>query len=354
MTIKVKLIGGFAILIGLVALSALIGIAELGGMNTRMNHLVEMSSAQVLLAERLQRSMLELHRAEKNLILASNDPAMETYAKQMEATEQAIATDIKALTQLTSEVGKEQIAAFEAAFTTFKEISQRVREARRKNTNQQAFALSTGDGRVLYNRAEVALRTLMERSEKEATTLRKRADEASRQVALGARTVQSLIQIYRVEKNLLLESKPASLQASEQERQEWQQKVEEGVVLLAKHSTVEAQPLLEAFRAAYAAFKGVSDRVAGLAIASTSPDESGIAWDVSTHEGQAAFVQAEAILQELVKLNEEVSNQSMITADRVALRTLLMAQCLQELIAMHRAEKDFILATSVQEMERYA
>jgi methyl-accepting chemotaxis protein len=98
MTIKVKLIGGFAILIGLVALSALIGISELGGMNTRMNHLVEMSSAQVLLAERLQRSMLELHRAEKNLILASNDPAMATYAKQMEATEQAIATDIKALT----------------------------------------------------------------------------------------------------------------------------------------------------------------------------------------------------------------------------------------------------------------
>ena len=147
MTIKVKLIGGFAILIGLVALSALIGISELGGMNTRMNHLVEMSSAQVLLAERLQRSMLELHRAEKNLILASNDPAMETYAKQMEATEQAIAIDIKALTQLTSEVGKEQIAAFEAAFTTFKGISQRVREARRKNTNQQAFALSTGAAR---------------------------------------------------------------------------------------------------------------------------------------------------------------------------------------------------------------
>src|SRR4030095_7608005 len=44
----------------------------------------------------------------------------------------------------------------------------------------------------------------------------------------------------------------------------------------------------------------------------------------------------------------------MIAADRMATRALQTVQCLQDLIALHRTEKDFILATSVQEMERYA
>jgi methyl-accepting chemotaxis protein len=158
-------------------------------MNGRLSQLVDVSSPQVLLAEHLRQYMLELQRAEKNLILAATDAEMDMYARQMETTERAISKDVEALKKLASEAGKAQIAAFEVAFANFQQISYQVREARRKNTNQQAFALSTGAGRELYYQAEGALRKLTQTNDNEAATLRKRADEAARQVALGARTV---------------------------------------------------------------------------------------------------------------------------------------------------------------------
>jgi methyl-accepting chemotaxis protein len=354
MTIKAKLIGGFTVLIALAALSVLIGISELGGINERLSRLVDVSSSQVLFAEHLQQYILELQRAEKNLILAATDDEMETYARQMETTERAIGEDVEALKKLATDDGKAQITAFEAAFASFKQISYQVREARRQNTNHQAFVLSTGEGRELYDRAEAALRALTQFNDKEAATLRKRADEAARQVALGARTVQALIQMYRIEKNIILEGNATGLQTYEQERAAWKKAVEDGIALLEATVAAEAKPLLENFKTAFAEFKHVSDQVATLALAATSVEESGSAWELSAREGHAAFARAEAALQELVQLNESVNNASMIAADRVATRALQTAQCLQDLIALHRAEKDFILATSVEEMERYA
>jgi methyl-accepting chemotaxis protein len=353
MTIKAKLIGGFTILVVLGALSAIMGIEALKGMNERLRQLVDVASPQVLLAEHLQQYMLELQRAEKNLLLSTTDEEMATYTRQMETTERAIGEDIATLKKLASNKINAQIAAFEAAFANFKQISFQVREGRRKNTNQQAFVLSSGVGRELYDQAEAALRTLTQANDKEAATLRKRADESARQVALGGRTVQALIQMYRVEKNIILENNPAGMQTYEQERTTWKKAVEEGIALLETTITAEGRSRLEHFKTAFAEFRNVSDRVANLAFAVAS-EESDSAWELSTKEGQPTFAKAEAALQELVQLNESVHNASMIAADRVATRALQTAQCLQDLIALHRTEKDFILATSVQEMERYA
>ncbi|HEY7492029.1 MAG TPA: MCP four helix bundle domain-containing protein, partial [Candidatus Tectomicrobia bacterium] len=354
MTIKAKLIGGFTILVVLGALSAIMGIEELRGMNKRLSQLVDVSSPQVLLAEHLQQYMLELQREEKNLILSTTDEEMATYTEQMETTEQAIGEAIAGLKKLASDAINTQIGTFEAAFANFKQISSQIREGRRKNTNQQAFVLSAGVGRELYDRAEAALRMLTQANDKEAATLRKRADDSARQVALGGRTVQGLIQMYRVEKNIILENGMAGMQLYEQERTGWKKAVEEGIALLETTITAEARPLLENFKTAFAEFRTVSDRVASLALIAASEEDSDSAWELSTKEGQPAFAKAEAALQELVQLNESVNNTSMIAADRMATRALQTAQCLQDLIALHRTEKDFILATSVQEMERYA
>jgi hypothetical protein len=160
--------------------------------------------------------------------------------------------------------------------------------------------------------------------------------------------------MYRVEKNIILERNPAGMQTYEQERMSWKKAVEEGMTLLEVTITEEARHLLENFKTACAEFRDVSDQVANLTLAATSKDENDTAWALSAKEGQPAFAKAEAALQELVQLHEAVNNASMIAADRVATRALQTAQCLQDLIALHRTEKDFILTTSVEEMERYA
>jgi methyl-accepting chemotaxis protein len=350
MTIKAKLIGGFTILIALGVLSAIIGLSALGGMNERLSHLVDIANSQVLLAEHLQQYMLELQRAEKNLILSTTDEEMATYTGQMEATERAIGESLERLKTLAAPIIKPRVVAFEAAFANFKHISHQVRAKRRQNTNQHAFSLSTGEGRALYDRAEAALRMLTQVNDHEAATLRKRADEAARQVAMGGRTAQALLQMYRVEKSMPLESHESKLQTYDQERLSWKKAVEESLTLLESNALDEVRPALGVFKTAFTDYTDTSDQVGSLAVAG---DTNG-ALELSNNAGQAAFARAEAALQELVQLNEAVNNASMIAADRVATRALQTAQCLQDLLALHRTEKDFILATSTQEMERYA
>jgi methyl-accepting chemotaxis protein len=319
-------------------------------MNERLSHLVDVSNSQVLLAEHLQQYMLKLQRAEKNLILSTTDAEMATYTEQMEATERAIGESLEQLKTLAAPIITPQVAAFEAAFASFKQISHQVREKRRQNTNQHAFSLSTGEGRALYDRAEVALRALTQVNDNEAATLRKRADEAARQVAMGGRTAQALLQMYRVEKSIPLESNQTKLQTYGQERLSWKKAAEESIGLLDTNAPAEVRPALAAFKTAFTDYANTSDQVLGLAVAGENND----ALELSNNTGQAAFAKAEAALQELVQLNEAVNNASMIAADRVATRALQTAQCLQDLIALHRTEKDFILATSTQEMARYA
>jgi len=204
MTIKAKLIGGFAIVILLVLCSALTSVSELGRMNDRLRHLVDISSRRELLAARIQQHMLALHRAEKNMILAATDEEMATYAEQMEVMEQTLAQELQKLKALVSEEDTRHIAAFETAFADFKQIATQVREARQKNTNQRAFALSVGTGRVLSIQAETILRVITQRYEQDLTRLTRLADVAASRVLLGAHVVQDLLRMQRVEKNIIL------------------------------------------------------------------------------------------------------------------------------------------------------
>ena len=79
MTIKAKLLGGFALEIILVLCIAVTGLSELGRMQERLRYLVDVSSQRQLLTAQIQQHMFALHRAEKNMILAATDDEMHTY-----------------------------------------------------------------------------------------------------------------------------------------------------------------------------------------------------------------------------------------------------------------------------------
>ena len=165
MTIKAKLIGGFALVITLVAFSALSSVSELGRLNDRLRHLVDISSRRELLAARIQQHMLALHRAEKNMILAATDADMARLRGADAGHGADPGTGVGKLKALVSEEDTRHLAAFETAFTDFKQIAAQVREARQKNTNQRAFALSVGPGRTLSIKAETILRVITQRHE---------------------------------------------------------------------------------------------------------------------------------------------------------------------------------------------
>jgi len=354
MTIKAKLIGGFAIVILLVAFSALTSLSELGRMNDRLRHLVDISSRRELLAARIQHHMLALHRAEKNMILAATDEEMTTYAGQMEVMGQTLAKELEKLKALVSEEDTRHLTAFEAAFADFKQIAAQVREARQKNTNQRAFALSVGTGRTLSIRAETILRLITQRHEQELTRLTKRADVAASRVLLGAHVVQDLLRMQRVEKNIILETTLERRKPHEEVRQKATRNIEEVVKQLDLGATLEEESLLATFKRAFQVFRDLSTEAASTALLAETPVEIAAARELSIGKGQAAYDQAEAALKQLADFNDAAHRAAVTAADQAAARTLLTARSLQDVMALQRAEKDAILAISTDEMAQYA
>jgi methyl-accepting chemotaxis protein WspA len=354
MTIKAKLIGGFTLVILLVAFSALTSVSELGRMQDRLRALVDVSSRRELLAARIQQHMLGLHRAEKNMILTATDEEMATYAAQMQAMEETLAQELDKLKALVSEEDMGHLDAFEAAFADFQRIATQVREARQKNTNQRALALSVGTGRTLSTRAEIILRIITQRYEQDLSQLTKLADAAAGRVLLVAHVVQDLLRMQRVEKNIILETTLERRKPHEEIRQKATRNIEETVKQLDLGATPEEEPLLTAFKRAFQAFRDLSSEAASIALLAETLADIAVARELSIGQGQAAYDKAEAALQQLADFNDAAHSAAATAADQAAIRTLLTAQALQDLLALQRVEKDTILTTSTDEMAQYA
>jgi methyl-accepting chemotaxis protein len=354
MTIKAKLLGGFALVIILVLCIAVTGLSELGRMHERLRYLVDVSSQRQLLTARIQQHMFALHRAEKNMILAATDDDMDTYVQQMEATEKTLGEELQTLSALVTKEGGGHIAAFQAAFADFKRIAERVREARQKNTNQRAFALSVGTGRTLSIKAEAMLTLVTRRHEKDLTQLTKRANVAVSRVLLGAHIVQDLLRMQRVEKNMILETTLERRKPHEEVRQAAIRNIEEAVAQLDRGAASEEGALLSTFKHAFEGFRDLSTEAASIALRAETQEDIAAARELSIGKGQAAYDEAEAALKQLVDFNDAAHSAAVTAMDQAVARLLLTAQSLQDFIALQRTEKDAILATSTDELAQYA
>lgn len=354
MTIKVKLIGGFTLVILLLAFSALTSVTELGKMNHRLRHLVDVSSRRELVASRIQQHMLALHRAEKNMILATTDGDMAAYAEQMEVMEQLLMQELEKLKVLVSDADTKHIAAFEAAFADFKNISLQVRAARQMNTNQRAFALSVGPGRTMSIKAETILRIIMQRHEQELARLTKVTDVATSRALIGAHIVQGLLRMQRVEKNVILEPTLERRKPHEEVRQKATRDIEEAVKQLDLGASIDEEPLLATFKRAFQEFRDLSTEAASTALLAATPADIDAARELSIGAGQAAYDKAEEALKQLAEFNDTAYNAAVSAADQATTRTLLTARALQDLIAIQAAEKNALLATSTAEIDQYA
>jgi methyl-accepting chemotaxis protein len=355
MTIKARLIGGFAILLILVSCIAITAMSELGTLNQRLQRLIDVSSQRQLLAARIQRLMLELHRLEKNMILAATDDEMSTYAQQMQTMEQSLLATLDSLKAIVTATHQEGIAAFETAFASFKQIAAQVREAREKNTNRRAFELSTGVGQELYNKAEAALTSLPELGERRREQLSVAAEDAAQWVLSGERMAQALLQARLAERNLLIADSPEGRQVSATQRQKELAGPKEELASLLSRATEEGKPLLERVQLAFAEFATLSDQVASMLGTASTPEAAlQQARQLSGGPAQAAFDKMQAALQEWINQSGDASMLADITAGEATTWTLLANQCMQYLVTLQRIEKNLLLAATADEIEHYA
>src|SRR6266568_2710492 len=113
-TIKLKLASTFAVIIVLAGAMAWFGISSLGSLNTTMGDLLQGPVQRALIEHQLENDMLQILRAEKNMLLADTPNEIAKYdAEELAARSQFVARLDKVVAIGTTE-GRKRIAVLNA------------------------------------------------------------------------------------------------------------------------------------------------------------------------------------------------------------------------------------------------
>ena len=87
MGIAARLIGSFSIIIVIMGIIAASGLIGLSGMNDRLNTVADSTAEKIRIGARINRNLVEINRAEKNIILANSVEKMKEFRKEIQGLE---------------------------------------------------------------------------------------------------------------------------------------------------------------------------------------------------------------------------------------------------------------------------
>ncbi|MFT6389921.1 MAG: methyl-accepting chemotaxis protein, partial [Cellvibrionaceae bacterium] len=111
------------------------------------------AASRALLAARIIQNMLEIHRAEKSLILEATQEGMDQFGDFIHSTEATLNTRLAELREMATAEGRVNIENFSTAWNNFVDINEEVLNTSRENGNAKAFELSSNKGRELSDKA---------------------------------------------------------------------------------------------------------------------------------------------------------------------------------------------------------
>ncbi|MBC9207463.1 MCP four helix bundle domain-containing protein, partial [Roseomonas aerophila] len=161
LTIKAKLAAAFGTIILLASGAAGLGIHQLSTFNDQVEDAMEGPVQRVQIARDVFNAMLMVVRAEKNLLLADTPDAMAAMDRQIvEQRAQALASR-EQLYRLASEQGRRLIGEFDASWSQYVMVQDRLRQLVQNAGRAQAVALSTTELRQLTQQAQTHLQALI-------------------------------------------------------------------------------------------------------------------------------------------------------------------------------------------------
>ncbi len=182
---------------------------------------------------------------------------------------------------------------------------------------------------------------------------------------LSARIEQDLLGIHREEKNLILAQSEEDMNKFAASINERETSMFARIAELEEIASPAGKEQIEAFRADYNRFTNYSNQVREASRRNTNKQAA----ELSGGKGRAQFDRLEATLRAIAERNDAMAEQLMADltenadevtarllneADRATDAAMTSAQLVQNLLAMHRCEKNLILAQTEAEMDAIA
>jgi methyl-accepting chemotaxis protein len=329
LSLKAKLFLVLGILSIVAVAIAFVGITRLGDLNGSLREIVDVTSTKQLCGNQIRASLLAMHRAEKNLILAMTEEEMNKHIESMKNFSKKLEEQRARLAGLMSGDERRQLEEFDKAYAAFKDVQAKVSVVGQKNTKQHAFELSRGTGRDLFERGEKLIRVLAERNEKQVNDVvaglkaasnsdemknkLTSVDDAATRAVLANQVIAGFITLQRIEKNLILETTEEGMQKYAKDLQDRQADLTARLGELEKISTEQGKKEIAEFRTVVANWLDNNRQVTSLSLENSNE----IAQRLSSTEGRAAIDKAEEVLNQISRQADDDMNAAAKAAEQL-------------------------------------
>lgn len=305
----------FSVVLIFIIISFLIGIVglwNLSGMKDQIKNIVNNSTERIILASEINKDLLLVAGAEKNMLISEDETEMGRYAAIIAEAQKRIQKKTKDLSLLVTDAEKKKIKSFESAFNQFMAINKGVSELTLANTNFRAASLSAEKAAPLIvkvnNHVEAVL-TNYEEEFKEAANLfdAMYLAEVGELMKRSARLLGAIRELQNTAQEIIL-SRDTEMTNTLIARMEEQKKpVSQEFEALSSKVNEKSKPDFEAAREAFEGFLATSSEIAELAAQNSNVK----AFEISQVQGRAHLEQAQKIMADLVN-----ASKSGLIADR--------------------------------------
>ena len=161
-TIRAKILVTFGLILLVFTAVVAYSLYNLYQTNNHLNLIVERDAEKIKLAARINQNLLEIARAEKNIVLAKNQQEMDVYAAFTELTLVEMRERRRDLRKLTDAKGHSLLDSFTQVWDQYLLVNEEVRELTRINANVKAKDLSQNEARLFFEQAISSVTSLLE------------------------------------------------------------------------------------------------------------------------------------------------------------------------------------------------
>lgn len=163
-SIKFKLIFMVFTSVAITMLLSFVVLTGLSNMNDNINQLVDIDSTKMDLSNKMIANLIEMHRAEKNMIIALTEKEMNLYRQSYTEAQQKLDSRTILLRELMDDTNK--LDHFQENLKKYKTVFKKIAEYTFDNSNQKAKALLRSDARdkiLLVHQLSSELHKIVER-----------------------------------------------------------------------------------------------------------------------------------------------------------------------------------------------
>jgi methyl-accepting chemotaxis protein/methyl-accepting chemotaxis protein-2 (aspartate sensor receptor) len=295
MTFTQKLVMIIAILVVVASTIAWFGIKGAGNINESLNALVDSDAKKVVLSQKIQINLVEMQRAEKNMILASNVEDMDAFEKNYEKAQGSVLQIIAEMRDIVKPENRPVLDEFKKNVDSYGVVHKNIAALTKSNTNVRAKEILNTDARkqfLIVDKHTDELKDMMQNE------LNQKLDDKSR------KTLQSFYYVTTVESNMIRSIRDASraiLATEEEEIQAWAEssnkfakEAQDKIKEIRKNATSEQMEILAKTQEAVDEYVTIQSNILALTLQNSN---------------QKAFVLSSTKARELVDASAELINK---------------------------------------------